>query len=164
MTNRFAPVAVLAAALFATPAFAQQSDIQIENAWSRAAMAGHTGVVFLTIHDTGKPDRLTKVNTPVAASAELHETTDDHGVMKMRMIPGLAVEPGKPVTLAPGGYHIMLMDLKQPLAAGQTIPLTLTFEHAGEVKVSAVVEKAGASGMTMDHGSMGGMKMDTMHH
>jgi copper(I)-binding protein len=164
MPFKHVPAALLAAVLFVGPAVAQKGDIQIDHAWSRAAMAGRTGVVFLTINDTGKPDRLVKVASPVAENAELHETIDDHGVMKMRLVAGLAVEPGKPVTLEPGAHHIMLMNLKQALMPGQTVPVTLTFERAGEIKVSAVVEKAGAPGMTMDHGSMGGMQMDTMHH
>jgi hypothetical protein len=86
--------------------------------------------------------------------AELHESFTDQGVSKMRPMQSLTVAPGQPVTLVPGGYHIMLMNLKQPLTEGQTVPLTLTFEKAGPVKVSAMVAKAGAPSM----------RMDNMHH
>jgi periplasmic copper chaperone A len=165
MSRTFMPAALLAAALFAAPAFAQPSPIQIEHAWSRAALAGHTGVVFLTITDTGAPDRLVSIASPVAAKAELHESFVDQGVTKMRPVAALAVAPGKPATLKPGGYHIMLVELKQALKEGDTVPLTLTFEKAGPVSVTATVEKAGASAMPMtDHGQMGGMPMDNMHH
>jgi copper(I)-binding protein len=151
---------LLAVAMIAMPlaAFAQQPGIQVDHVWSRAAPAGHDGAVYLTITDTGPPDTLTGVTTPVAAMAGLHETINDDGVMKMRPVASLPVGPGKPVTLAPGGYHIMLMDLKQPLKEGDSFPVTLSFAKAGQVTATATVAKAGAAAMPgMDHGSMGGM-------
>ncbi len=151
---------VLAALLIAMPlaAVAQPPGIQIDHVWSRAALAGHEGVVYLIITDTGPPDTLTGASTPVAAMAELHETRNDNGVMKMRAVASLPVTPGKKVTLAPGGYHIMLMDLKQPLKEGDSFPVTLSFAKAGQVTAMATVAKAGAAAMPgMDHGSMGGM-------
>ena len=124
---------MLAALLVAVPAqaFAQNDTLRVENAWSRVAAAGRVGVVYLTIVDSGAPDRLTAVASPVSATAGLHESFDDHGVSKMRSVGALRVEPGKPVTLAPGGYHIMLTGLKQPLNQGDEFPVTLTFEKAG---------------------------------
>ena len=118
----------LAAVLVAMPlaAFADEAGIHIDHAWSRAAISGHEGVVYLTITDTGAEDTLTGVTTPVAAEAALHQSIDDHGVMKIRPAGPLPVEPGKPVTLAPGGYHIMLMGLKQTLKLGDRFPVTLT--------------------------------------
>jgi hypothetical protein len=142
----------------ASAALANEHGIAITDAWSRAAMAGRTGVVYLTITDTGAPDRLTGASSPVATTATLHESFDDHGVMKMRPVALLPVQPGKPVKLSPGGYHIMLEGLKQPLQPGQTFPVTLTFANAGTVTATATVQKAGG-GMAMDHGSMGGMNM-----
>ena len=158
---------LLAVAMIVTPlvgffqqSCAQQAGIQVDHVWSRAALAGHEGAVYLTITDTGAPDTLTGVSTPVAAMAGLHRSTDDNGVMKMRPVASLPIEPGKPVTLAPGGYHIMLMDLKQPLKQGDSFPVTLIFAKAGQVTVTAAVAKAGAATMPgMDHGSMGDMPM-----
>jgi copper(I)-binding protein len=139
---------------------AQQSGIQVDHVWSRAAMAGREGAVYLTITDTGPPDTLTGVATPVAAMAGLHQSVDDNGVMKMRPVTSLPIEPGKTVTLAPGGYHVMLMDLKQPLKEGDSFPVTLSFSKAGQVTVTAIVAKAGAAAMPgMGHGGMGGMPM-----
>ena len=103
-------------------ALAQQDGIRVENAWSRVAMQGGTGVVYLTITDSGAPDRLMSIAAPVAAKAELHESFTEHGVAKMRAVAALPVVPGTPVTLAPGGYHIMLMGLKQPLKEGDSFP------------------------------------------
>jgi periplasmic copper chaperone A len=151
---------LLAAVLIAmalTGAFADEAGIQVDHVWSRAAMAGHEGVVYLTITDTGTQDTLTGITTPVAAKAELHQSFDDHGVMKMRPVAALPIEPGKPVTLAPGGYHIMLMGLKQALKQGDSFPVTLSFAKAGPLTASVTVEKAGAARPGTDHGKMGGM-------
>ena len=139
-----------------TIAVAQHSDIRIENAWSRAAMSGRTGVVYLTITDTGAPDRLTAIASPVAAKAELHESFTEQGVAKMRAVAALPVATGKPVTLSPGGYHIMLMGLTQELKQGDSFPVTLSFAHAGPVTATVTVRQS-ASGMPMGHDAMGGM-------
>jgi periplasmic copper chaperone A len=155
--------AILCTALLgAVPAAsADQNGIVVSDAWSRAAMAGRTGVVYLTITDSGAPDKLTGATTPVAATATLHESIDDHGVMKMRPVAAVPVQQGEPLTLGPGGYHIMLEGLKQPLEPGQTFPVTLTFANAGPIVATATVQKPGAS--AMDHGSMGGMDMGAAH-
>ena len=82
------------------------------------------------------------------------------GVMTMRPLDsGLTIEPGKTVKLAPGGYHLMLFDLKSPLKLGEKIPLTLDFEKAGKVAVSLDVEGIGAQGPAA---ASGGMKMEKM--
>jgi hypothetical protein len=143
--------------LLAVPmvALAAQNGIDIEDAWSRAAMQGGTGVVYLTITDTGAPDRLVSITAPVAGKAELHESFNEQGVSKMRAVAGLAVAPGKPTKLGPGGYHIMLMGLKQPLKEGDRFPVTLNFEHAGPV--SATVTVRGMRGGMQGHDMTGGM-------
>ena len=154
---RVLPIAVLALCLPLT-ALAQQGGIQVQHAWSRPAMAGHTGVVYLTITDHGAPDQLTGVASIDADKAELHQSFNDNGVMKMRPVASLPIPSGKSVTLQPGGYHIMLMGLKHALSAGDSVPLTLDFAKAGQVKVVAMVEKNGAAGMPQ-MGGMNGMKM-----
>ena len=123
---------------------ANRNEIKVENAWSRVAMAGRTGAVYLTITATGAADQLTAVSTPVAQTAQIHESYSENGVMKMRPVAALRLAPGKPVTLSPGGYHVMLMGLKQPLIKGESFPLMLTFEHASPITVRVQVEKAGA--------------------
>jgi copper(I)-binding protein len=136
-------------------ALAQQNAIRIEDAWSRTAMQGRTGVVYLTIVDEGAADRLTGITSPVAARAELHESFNENGVAKMREIAVLPLAQGKPVTLAPGGYHIMLVDLKAPLKQGDAFPITLRFEKAGQVTAQVTVQKPGAT-MPSGHGPAGG--------
>ena len=150
---------LFAAVLIGLPvaAFADDPGIHVDRAWSRAAVAGHEGVVYLTITDTGTPDTLTGVTTPVAAEATLHQSPEDHGVMKMRPVVALPIEPGKPVTLAPNGYHIMLSGLKQALKQGDSFPVTLSFAKAGQVTATAMVEKAGATMSGTNRGNMSGM-------
>lgn len=140
-------------------ALAAPTGIRVDHVWSRAMPAGATGVVYLTVTDQGAPDRLTGAASPVAASAGLHETIDDNGVMKMRPVASLPVAPGKPITLAPGGYHIMLMGLKQALVAGTSFPVTLTFAKAGKLTVTATVQGPGAAMPAMHQGSMGQTNM-----
>lgn len=126
-------------------ALAQSGDIRVVDAWSRAAMAGRNGALFLTVIDKGAADKLVGVSSPVAETAELHESLVDQGIMKMRKVADLPVSADKPLTLAPGGLHIMLLSLKQPLKEGDEIPVTLVFERAGSVSASATVAKAGAA-------------------
>jgi copper(I)-binding protein len=141
-----------------TVAASDASGISLEHVWARAsAGSAAMGAAYLTVTDNGTPDRLVGASTPAAASAQLHETINDNGVMKMRPVAAIVLDPGKPVTLAPGGYHVMLMGLKNPLNAGDSFPLTLTFEHAQPIAVTVKVEAAGASGTAHDHGTMGGM-------
>ena len=148
---------MLALALLGMPlaALAEAPGVHVDHVWSRAAMAGHEGVVYLTITNDGAQDTLTGASTPVAAKAELHQSFNESGVMKMRPVAALPIEPGKPATLAPGGYHIMLTGLTQPLKQGDSFPVTLTFANAGAVTATATVEKAGATMPGMNHGSMG---------
>ena len=132
--------------------------IVFDHVWARATVGmSTTGAIYFTVTSTGSPDRLVGVSTPVAATAGLHETTNDNGVMKMRPVPSVALDPGKPVTFKPGGYHVMLTGLKGALKAGDSVPLTLTFEHAPPMTVTAKVEAAGGAAMDMGHGSMPGM-------
>lgn len=146
---------LLAALLAASPALAQQRGITIEHAWSRPAMVGRVGVAYLTITDSGPPDQLVGASSPIAARAELHQSATEHGVATMRAVQALPVAPGKPAVLAPGGYHLMLLDLKQPLAQGQSFPLTLDFAKAGAVTTTVTVAGFG----TKSGGDMGGMHM-----
>jgi periplasmic copper chaperone A len=128
-------------ALWSISGIAADAGLTVVNPWARPAAQGQVGVVYLTVTDTGAPDRLVGVRTPVSDDAQLHESMQDNGVMKMRPVAGVPVAPGQPLVLAPGGYHIMLINLKQPLKQGDTVPVTLVFEKAGAVSANAAVQR-----------------------
>src|SRR6188472_942149 len=148
--------AVAFAALLVAPAGAQDvkaGDLVITQPWSRATPGGaKIAGGYLTIENKGTaPDRLTAVSGDIAGKVEIHEMAMNNGVMTMRPLDkGLAIEPGKTVKLAPGGYHLMLMDLKSPLKQGEKVPLELHFEKAGKVTVSLDVQGVGAQA-PIDH-------------
>lgn len=132
----------------AAAASAQPRQLQIDNAWSRATPGkSDIGAAYVTIRSP-TADRLIGASTPLANKAELHTMEMSGMVMKMRPIAGIDIPAGQPVTLGPGGMHIMLMGLKEPLKAGQSFPLTLTFQKAGPRTVTVAVESLGAAGPT----------------
>jgi periplasmic copper chaperone A len=142
------------------PAFAQSSSIQVDNPFARATPAGaSTGAVYMTISNkSNAADRLTGASSEVADKLQIHEMKMVNGVMQMRELPsGLALPPGRSVALKPGSYHVMLIGLKQPLKAGETFPLTLTFEKAGKVEITVPVQSV--AGMQSDTPGMGHMDM-----
>ena len=117
-------------------------SLTVTDAWARTSMSmGTAGAAYLTItNGTGQDDALIGVSTPAAASPEIHETTAaGSGMMGMHPVDRIAIPAGQTVKLEPGGYHIMLIGLTGELKAGATIELTLKFEKAGEVKVTAEV-------------------------
>jgi periplasmic copper chaperone A len=141
-------------------AFAQGTGVQVTDAWARATPGGaQTAAAYVTI-TSAAGDRLTGASTPAAKDAQLHTTTMDGNVMKMRQVDGIDLPAGQTVALKPGGYHIMLMGLAQPLKEGQTFPLTLTFDKAGTREVTVAVQKVGSMGPGT---AMPGMDMP-MHH
>ncbi len=158
----------LLSVLFAAPACAEEvkaGDLVITQAWTRATPGGaKIGGGYLTIENKGSaPDRLIGGSADVAGKLEVHEMAMNNGVMTMRQLDkGLQIDPGKTVKLAPGGYHLMLMELKSPLKQGDQVPVTLEFEKAGKVKLSFEVQGVGAQGpAAVDH-SGGHMDMKKM--
>lgn len=144
-------VVALAAALIAASAFAhdyQLKSLQIDHPFARATPpAAMAAGAFLTIKNTGtQADRLIRATSPVAGVVELHEMAMDGNVMRMRPIAGIEVPAGAQVALKPGGYHVMLMELKGPLVEGKQVPLTLVFEKSGTIEVQVKVESMGSSG------------------
>jgi len=143
-----------AAVLLTAPIRAEEvraGDLVITQAWSRATPGGaKVGGGYLTIENRGTaPDRLISGSADVAAKVQVHEMSMNNGVMTMRPIEdGVVIEPGKMVKLAPGGLHLMLLDLKSPLKQGEKLPVTLQFEKAGKVSVVLDVESIGAMGPT----------------
>jgi hypothetical protein len=140
-------------------------DLVITDAWSRATPGGaKVGGGFLTIENKGTtPDRLIGGTADVASKVQVHEMAMNNGVMTMRPLEkGLTIDAGKTVKLAPGGYHLMLMDLKNPLKRGDKLPITLEFEKAGKVEVSFDVQAVGATAPAAGGGTGGGSEMKKM--
>jgi hypothetical protein len=140
---------VAAAAALPIPGSAEEyqlDTLRIAHVLARATPPGaKTGIVFFTVDNAGNTaDRLLHASTPVAAGVALHQMAVDEGMMKMRAVPSFEIGPGGRLELQPGGYHLMLLDLKQPLKVGEKFPLTLTFAQGGVVTVSVQVEEMGA--------------------
>ena len=117
--------------------------------WTRATPGGaKIAGGYLKITNNGKsPDRLVSVTSAGADRVEIHEMSMTDGVMKMRpLTDGLTIKPGETVELKPGGFHMMFMDIKQPLKQGDTLKATLKFEKAGTLDVSFSVNAIGAIG------------------
>lgn len=130
--------------LIALPSLASAGAPVVSDAWARATPPGvDVGAAYLTITGGSASDRLVGASTDRAAMVHLHETGESDGVATMRPVDGVAVPAGKRVVLAPKGTHIMLMGLKRPLTAGETFPLALRFEAAGEQVVQVRVRAAG---------------------
>jgi len=112
----------------------------VKNAWARATAPGqNTASIYLDIASDVEA-ALVGAASPVAASAEMHAMRMENGVMKMRAVQRIELPARKTVKLAPAGLHLMLVGIKQPLRAGERVPLELTIEAAGRVKSSLKVE------------------------
>ena len=148
----------IAALIFA--AFPVMAQVTVKEAWVRATVPQQKATgAFMTL-TANTPLQLVGVASPVAGVAEVHEMARDGDVMRMRAVPALALPADKAVELKPGGYHLMLMDLKQQIKGGDTVPVTLTFEEIGskkrftqEVKAPVTALGAGnAAPAAMQHG------------
>ena len=136
--------AVAVSALTAAPAAAQ---ITVKEPWVRATVAAQKATGAFMQISSASDAKLVEAKSPVAGVVEIHEMKMDNHVMKMRAVSGVALPAGKTVELKPGGYHVMMMDLKAQVKEGDTVPLTLVFE--GKDKKRETVEvKAVAKSLT----------------
>lgn len=132
-----------ASALFT--AFAAHAQVKVDDPWVRATVAPQKATGAFMQLTSAKAVKVVSASSPVAEMVEIHEMKMEDGVMKMRAVEALALPAGQAVALKPGSYHVMLMGLKAPIKAGETVPLTLTVE--GEDKQRTTVEvKAQARG------------------
>lgn len=157
MTPSFATKFVAACAVYAgaVAAFAQNAaPVEASGAWVRAAVPGQSGTGAFMKLTAQAPLKLVGVATPVAGVAEVHEMKLEGDTMKMRGVPALDLPARQAVELKPGGYHVMLMDLQQPIRVGGSVPLTLTFEDAKGVKSTLALQvpvQASAPGAMAGH-------------
>ena len=149
------------ARFLATPAQAADYDvgsIHITQPWARATPKGASaGAGYMTITNKGTTaDRLSCVSDDASAQCQIHSMTMEGGVMKMRPVEGgLEIKPGETVTLKPGGFHVMFVELKHPLERGQTVKAKLKFDKAGTLDVDYPIAAIGAPAPGADAG--GGM-------
>ena len=129
-------------------------DITVVAPWARATPGGAmVGGAYLELKAApGQGDRLVSASSPIAGTVEVHEHINEGGIMKMRRVDGLAVPGGASLMFKPGGYHLMLLDLKQPLKQGDRVGLTLTFEKAGTLAVEGPVAPLGTMAADDDAG------------
>lgn len=137
-------VAALAVSTLAAPVAHAADQIGVRQPWSRPAQAGMNGVGFLTVANTGKtPVILKSATSPAAGKVEIHQSAMANGVMTMRrQDSGIAIPAGGQVALAPGGYHLMLIGLKQAQGVGQKVPVTLIFDNGRKIQVELAVQLA----------------------
>ena len=137
---------------------AAQAQTTVKDPWARATVAQQKASGAFMQLQSAKGGKLVSASSPVAGVVEIHEMAMEGNVMKMRAVPSLDLPAGKAVDLKPGGYHVMLMDLKKPLAAGDTVPLTLVVESAGQretVEVKATVRPLSGASAPADKGHHG---------
>lgn len=108
----------------------------VTSAWSRPATSGATGVGFMTLRNPGRTaDALVAVESPIAARIEIHRSSVKAGMAMMEMSPRVPLPVGGAVTFAPGGYHLMFLNLTRPLKLGDRLPATLVFASGARIKV-----------------------------
>lgn len=147
-------IAALALTALAAPAAYAAEPVAIRQPWSRPAQAGMNGVGFMTIVNSGKtPITLKSAASPAAGKVEIHQSAMANGVMTMRRQDnGVVIPAGGQVALAPGGYHLMLLGLKQAQGVGQKVPVTLVFDNGRKIQVELAVQLAApAAGGAAEH-------------
>jgi len=119
------------------------AQVKVGDPWVRATVPQQKATGAFMSLTAEKGTRLVEAKSPVAGVVEIHEMAMENNVMKMRAIPGLDLPPGKPIELKPGGYHVMLMDLKEQMKDGQSVPITLVVEDKDRkrqsIQINAVV-------------------------
>ncbi len=117
-----------------------QTTVKVEDAWVRGTVATQKATgAFMRLTPSANA-RLVEARSPVAGVVEIHEMAMENDVMRTRQVPGLDLAAGRTLELKPGGYHVMLMDLKQPLKAGDSVPLTLVFEDGAKKRFTQEVQ------------------------
>ena len=139
------------------------AEVEVQSPYARATAPGQmNSAAFMQLTNTGEPLKLVAASSPAAEVVELHTHTRDQGVMRMRRIDAIELPAGDTTELAPGGLHIMLIGLPEPLKEGSMIDLELTFDDGDSLEVEVPVKQVMPAGMQMKqgHGHGHGQKMD----
>lgn len=160
MTKLIKLCALLGAMLLSASVYA--ADIQVEGAWARATAPGQDTAMVDLVITSAKVASLTGFSCPACKTAEMHSMTHDNGMMKMREVKSIELPAGRRVSLSESGYHLMLIGLKAPLKAGDSVPLTLNIKVGNKdvVKVEVVAEVKPLTDAAMQQGE----HMHHMHH
>ena len=127
-------------------ASAAQAQVAVQDAWARATPPGaKIAAGYLVVHNAGAADHLVSVSSPAAERVETHVTVTEGGIARMREVKGYDVPANGTLELKAGGSHLMFVNIKAPFKEGATVPATLKFQRAGEVKVQFAVRPLGAS-------------------
>jgi copper(I)-binding protein len=132
-------ISALALTLAVATSARAAAPLAVTGAWSRPAVAGTNGVGYLVVTNTGKPDVLVKVESPLAARVEMHSSNMAGGVMSMKEEDRVPVPAGGKAAFAPGGRHLMLIGLTKTLKAGDKVPATLTFASGAKLQTAFAV-------------------------
>jgi hypothetical protein len=152
MSSSTTPAATATTAMSGMPKDVTLGSLTITGQWVRTTTNNVTAA-YLVVKNTGVADRLIKASTPLTATVQLHEVITEGSTSKMQeKAGGFPIPANGMLELKPGGFHIMLMDLKAPVTEGQVVPITLTFEKAGEVTIMAAAKPGSDSGMNMGTG------------
>ena len=147
--NAFAAITLSLAAITATATGASASSVMVTQAFARASATptAKSGAAYVTLmNHAGEADKLLSASSPAAKTTEIHTTEMVDGVMKMKPAGVLEIPAMGTLEMKPGSYHVMLMGLVKPLKEGEQIEVTLTFEKAGELKVTVPVGAVAAGG------------------
>lgn len=118
------------------------SSISVSDAWVRnPPISEQPDAAYLVIQNNGAADNLLSVTSDIAQTIELHESMESGGMMQMSPVPNISIPANSKVELKPGGLHLMLINLARPLKAGDKVQLTLNFEKAGKIPVTAEVKE-----------------------
>ena len=140
--KRLAMLAVpLAGLAFVMPACSQASAIEVQGSWARSPAEDVAAVYFVVVNDGDTADSLVGASADVTGRVEIHETVMLDGEAEMQPVDSIAIPADSEMAFEPGGYHVMLFDLAEPLAIGDTVSLVLTFENAGEVEIDAEIRE-----------------------
>jgi copper(I)-binding protein len=130
-----------------------KDGIMVVHPMARPVIEGRPGVIYMAIANDGdEDDRLLGARSPAFEAVEMHESYEEDGVMKMRLVETLEIPAGDTALLEPGGIHMMLLGAKQSIAAGEEFPLVLIFEGAGEIEVPVTVDPMPGAAASSAHG------------
>lgn len=157
------------ALLMAGPALAhdyQVGDLHIAHPWARPLPpVVPSGAAYMVIENRGNNQEiLVDAHSPIAEKVEVHEHVHVDGLMKMQRVDQLAIPPGAEVVFKPGGYHLMMFGLKQPLEAGERFPMTLVFTDGGSIEVQVMIEEKPPSATAHDTHSADIEQSEHQHH